>query len=144
MGYYSNLSIEMEELMMKLPDHSYLSPIEQLLMRIDDLAAILISYNSQQHKNCVDLSSLGWSLVPLDDGVFIGDNDLRYVLPEHITSISDVNRALKLAVADYTRLFESEETENVPESEPNTIIGQLPINGFFEKGFEEFTENEAA
>lgn len=82
MGYFSQLSASMSY----DDDLSYPSPESQLLMRLDDLKLRLVelSYQSQAFNNPYILT----------------DDDLRYVLPEHLYSVQHVEKAIELAEFD--------------------------------------------
>ena len=82
MGYFSQLSASMSY----DDDLSYPSPESQLLMRLDDLKLRLVelSHQSQAFNNPYILT----------------DDDLRYVLPEHLYSVRHVEKAIELAEFD--------------------------------------------
>lgn len=112
MGYYSNLSICLEEKNTNRADFSYPSPESQLDMRIDDLILRLPSL--RKNGVCTREELLSPNIIASfhDTGEFISDHDIRYVLPEHIKNGPDVNRALRLAISDYMRLLSSEQEES--------------------------------
>lgn len=84
MGYFSNLATEY------VPyghDHSYTPPEKQLLWRLEDLEERLHELTNHRTGK-------------RDDGVCSSKSDLRYVLPEHFLSASDVRKAIDLATSD--------------------------------------------
>ena len=84
MGYFSNLATE------HVPydhDHSYTPPEKQLLWRLEDLEERLHELTNHRTGK-------------RDDGVCFSESDLRYVLPEHFLSASDVRKAIDLAIND--------------------------------------------
>ena len=81
MGYYSNLSLERLE---SDYDRSYPTPEKQLLWRLDDL-----------YDRLDVLIETGASYV--GDGR-LDDNDIRYAIPSYFQNISDVERAIELAM----------------------------------------------
>ena len=83
MGYYSNLALECLELDY---DRSYPTPEKQLLWRLDDLYDRLdflteagASYNSRTR---------------------LSDDDIRYAVPNYFDNISDIERAIELAMSE--------------------------------------------
>ena len=84
MGYFSNLAAEY------VPydhDHSYTPPEKQLLWRLEDLEERLHELTNHRTGK-------------RDEGVCFCESDLRYVLPEHFLSASDVRKAIDLAIRD--------------------------------------------
>ena len=84
MGYFSNLAAQY------VPndhDHSYAPPEKQLLWRLEDLEERLHELTNHRTGK-------------RDDGVCLSESDLRYVLPEHFLSASDVRKAIDLAISD--------------------------------------------
>ena len=84
MGYFSNLATEY------VPydhDHSYTPPEKQLLWQLEDLEERL--HEQTNHRTG-----------KRDNGVCFSKSDLRYVLPEHFLSASDVRKAIDLATGD--------------------------------------------
>lgn len=84
MGYFSNLAAQY------VPndhDHSYIPPEKQLLWRLEDLEERLRELTNHRSGK-------------RDDGVCFSESDLRYVLPEHFLSASDVRKAIDLAISD--------------------------------------------
>ena len=84
MGYFSNLAAEY------VPydhDHSYTPPEKQLLWRLEDLEERLHELTNHRTGK-------------RDEGVCFCESDLRYVLPEHFLSASDVRKAIDLAISD--------------------------------------------
>lgn len=84
MGYFSNLAAEY------VPydhDHSYTPPEKQLLWRLEELEDRLHELTTQRTGK-------------RDEGVCFSESDLRYVLPEHFLSASDVRKAIDLAISD--------------------------------------------
>lgn len=83
MGYFSNLAIDY------IPyDHdcSYIPPEKQLLMRLEELEDRLEELTGKRNVYEYSASS--------------SDNDLRYILPEHFKSATDVEAAIVLAIND--------------------------------------------
>lgn len=83
MGYYSNLALERLECDC---DKSYPTPEKQLLWRLDDLYDTLdflvetgASYNS---------------------GTRLSDDDISYAVPNYFDNISDIERAIELAMSE--------------------------------------------
>ena len=84
MGYFSNLAAQY------VPydhDHSYTPPEKQLLWRLEDLENRLHELTNHRTGK-------------RDEGVCFCESDLRYVLPEHFLSASDVRKAIDLAISD--------------------------------------------
>lgn len=84
MGYFSNLAAEY------VPydhDHSYTPPEKQLLWRLEELEDRYHELLTQKTGN-------------RDEGVSFSEDNLRYVLPEHFLSASDVRKAIDLAISD--------------------------------------------
>ena len=84
MGCFSNLAAEY------VPydhDHSYTPPEKQLLWRLEELKDRLHELTTQRTRK-------------RDEGVCFCESDLRYVLPEHFLSASDVRKAIDLAISD--------------------------------------------
>ena len=84
MGYYSNLAAQY------VPndhDHSYPPPEKQLLWRLEDLENRLHERTTQRTGR-------------RDEGEYFSEDNLRYVLPEHFLSASNVCKAIDLAISD--------------------------------------------
>lgn len=84
MGYFSNLAAEY------VPDerdHSYTPPDKQLLWRLEELEDRYHELITRKTGN-------------RDEGVCFSEDNLRYVLPEHFSSASDVRKAIDLAIRD--------------------------------------------
>ena len=84
MGYFSNLAAQY------VPndhDHSYTPPEKQLLWRLEDLENRLHELTTQRTGR-------------RDEGECFSEDNLRYVLPEHFLSASNVRRAIDLAIND--------------------------------------------
>ena len=108
MGYFSNLAAQY------VPynhDHSYTPPEKQLLWRLEDLEDRLHQLTIQQTGK-------------RDEGVCFSESNLRYVLPEHFLSASDVRKAIELAVDDladrYGIYVRGKPVEEVPEMDEIT------------------------
>lgn len=108
MGYFSNLAAQY------VPynhDHSYTPPEKQLLWRLEDLEDRLHQLTIQQTGK-------------RDEGVCFSESDLRYVLPEHFLSASDVRKAIEIAVDDladrYGIYVRGQPVEEVPEMDEIT------------------------
>ena len=84
MGYFSNLAAQY------VPDdhdHSYTPPEKQLLWRLEDLENRLHELTTQRTGR-------------RDEGEYFSEENLRYVLPEHFLSASNVRKAIDLAISD--------------------------------------------
>ena len=108
MGCFSNLAAE------HVPydhDHSYTPPEMQLLWRLEDLEERLHELTTQQTGR-------------RDEGACFSESDLRYVLPRHFLSASDVRKAIELAVDDladrYGIYVRGKPVEEVPEMDEIT------------------------
>ena len=73
-------------------DHSYTPPEMQLLWRLEDLEDRLEELSQQQTGI-------------RDEGVSFSESDLRYVLPKHFYSVSDVQKAIDLAISDLAERY---------------------------------------
>ena len=82
MGYYTNLAAEFLD---EDSDYSYPSPEMELFWRMDDLESRL---EKLRGKNACYESHI---TVP---------DEIRYALPEHLGTISEVKRALEFAIND--------------------------------------------
>ncbi len=83
MGYFPNFAIDY------IPyDHdcSYTLPEKQLLWRLEELEDRLEELTSKRRT--------------YEDSVAFSEDNLRYVLPEHFLSASDVRKAIDLAISD--------------------------------------------
>ena len=103
MGYYSSLAAQY------VPyeyDHGDIPPEKQLLWRIEDLEERLHELATQRTGR-------------RDEGACFSKSDLRYVLPEHFCSVSDVLKAIDLAVNDLAERYgicvRGKSVEEVPE-----------------------------
>ena len=84
MGYFSNLAAQY------VPndhDYSYTPPEKQLLWRLEDLENRLHELTTQRTGK-------------RDEGEYFSEDNLRYVLPEHFLSASNVRKAIDLAISD--------------------------------------------
>lgn len=103
MGYFSNLAAH--EVLYD-HDHSYTPPEKQLLWRLEDLEERLHELTTQRTGR-------------RDEGVCFSESDLRYVLPGQFSSVSDVQKAIDLAVKDleerYGIYVHGKPVEEVPE-----------------------------
>ena len=89
MGYFSNLAAQY------VPydhDHSYTPPEKQLLWRLEDLEERLHELTTQRTGK-------------RDEGVCFSESNLRYVLPGQFLSVSDVQKAIELAVNDLAERY---------------------------------------
>ena len=84
MGYFSNLAAH--EVLYD-HDHSYTPPEKQLLWRLEDLENRLHELTTQRTGR-------------RDEGEYFSKDNLRYVLPEHFLSASNVRKAIQLAISD--------------------------------------------
>ena len=114
MGYYTNLAAEFLD---EDSDYSYPSPERELFWRMDDLESRLEELRS---KNACYESHI---TVP---------DDIRYDLPEHLGTISEVKRAIEFAKNDlrekyginleaYIDQMDSEYEKNNPNEEYEQI-----------------------
>ena len=108
MGYFSNLAAQY------VPDdhdHSYTPPEKQLLWRLEDLEERLHELTTQRTGR-------------RDEGVCFSESDLRYVLPRQFLSVSDVQKAIELAVKDLAERYgiyvRGKPVEEVPEMDEIT------------------------
>ena len=108
MGYFSNLAAQ------DIPyeyDHSITSPEKQLLWRLEDLEERLRELTTQRTGK-------------RDEGVCFSESDLRYALPGQFFSVSDVRKAIELAVNDladrYGIYVRDELVEEAPEMDEIT------------------------
>ena len=84
MGYFSNLASQ------HVPcdyDHSYTPPEKQLLWRLEELEDRLCELTHRKTGK-------------RDEGEYFSEDNLRYVLPEHFLSASNVRKAIDLAIDD--------------------------------------------
>ena len=84
MGYFSNLAAQY------VPndhDHSYTPPEKRLLLRLEELEDCLDELTHQKTGR-------------RDEGEYFSEDNLRYVLPEHFLSASNVCKAIDLAISD--------------------------------------------
>ncbi len=81
MGYFSNLATEYAPYNYDLTDTP---PETQLLWRLEELKDRLFELTSRKE----------------DQGVCFTEDNLRYVLPEHFLSASDVCKAIDLVISD--------------------------------------------
>ena len=84
MGYFSNLAAKHVTYDY---DHSYTPPENQLLLRLEELADRLDTLTHQKTGK-------------RDEGEYFSEDNLRYVLPEHFLSASNVRKAIDLAISD--------------------------------------------
>ena len=103
MGYFSNLAAH------KVPyDHSDTPPEKQLLWRLEDLEERLHELTTQGR----------------DEGACFCESDLRYVLPGQFLSVSDVEKAIELAVTDLAERYgiyaRGKPAEEMPEMDELT------------------------
>ena len=84
MGYFSNLAAKH---VTYDHDHSYTPPEKQLLGRLEDLEERLHELTTQRTGR-------------RDEGEYFSEDNLRYVLPEHFLSASNVRKAIQLAISD--------------------------------------------
>ena len=82
MGYFSNFAAQYG---LYEHDHSYIPPEKHLLWRIEELELRLQELTAQH-------------IAKRDEGACFSESDLRYVLPRHFLSVSDVEKAIELAV----------------------------------------------
>ena len=84
MGYFSNLAAQY------VPndhDHSYTPPEKRLLLRLEELEDCLDELTHQKTGR-------------RDEGEYFSEDNLRYALPEHFLSASNVCKAIDLAISD--------------------------------------------
>ena len=108
MGYFSNLAAQY------VPydhDHSYTPPEMQLLWRLEDLEERLHELTTQRTGR-------------RDEGVCFSESNLRYVLPGQFLSVSDVQKAIEIAVNDLAERYDiyvrGKPVEEVPEMDEIT------------------------
>ena len=108
MGYFSNTAAQY------VPydhDHSYTPPEKQLLWRLEDLEERLHELTTQRTGK-------------RDEGVCFSESNLRYVLPGQFLSVSDVRKAIELAVNDLAERYgiyvRGKPVEEVPEMDEIT------------------------
>ena len=84
MGYFSNLAAKC---VLYDHDHSYTAPENRLLFRLEELENRLHELTTQRTGK-------------RDEGEYFSEDNLRYVLPEHFLSASNVSRAINLVISD--------------------------------------------
>ena len=102
MGYFSNLAATY------VPydhDHSYTPPEKQLLWRLDELEDRLHELTTQ-------------NVGERDGGVCFCEDSLRYVLPKHFLSASDVRKAIDLAIRDLSDRYGIQVREETAQEDP--------------------------
>lgn len=102
MGYFSNLAAEY------VPydrDHNYTPPEKQLLWRLEELEDRYHELVSQKTGK-------------RDEGVCFSEDNLRYVLPEHFLSASDVRKAIDLAISDLKERYGIQVREETAQVDP--------------------------
>ena len=108
MGYFSNLAAHE---ILHDHDHSYTPPEKQLLWRLEDLEERLHELTTQRTGK-------------RDEGVCFSESNLRYVLPGQFLSVSDVQKAIELAVNDLAERYgiyvRGKPVEEVPEMDEIT------------------------
>lgn len=108
MGYFSNLAAERKN---RYPDHSHTPPEKQLLWRLEDLEERLHELTTQRTGK-------------RDEGSCFSESDLRYVLPDRFLSVSDVQKAIELAVTDLAERYgisvRCKPVEEIPEMDEIT------------------------
>ena len=108
MGYFSNLAAQK---VLYDHDHSYTPPEKQLLRRLEDLENRLHELTTQRTGR-------------RNEGEYFSEDNLRYVLPEHFLSASDVRKAIDLAVNDLSERYGiyayGKPEEEVPEMDEVT------------------------
>lgn len=89
MGYFSNLAatyVPYEH------DHSITPPEKQLLWRLEDLEDRVHELTTQKTGK-------------RDEGVCFSEENLRYVLPKHFLSVSNVRKAIDLTINDLAERY---------------------------------------
>ena len=102
MGYFSNLAAQY------VPndhDHSYTPPEKQLLWRLEEL-------EDRYHE------LINRKTGKRDEGACFSKDNLRYVLPEHFLSASDVRKAIDLAVSDLKERYGIYIGDQPPQEQP--------------------------
>ena len=84
MGYFSNLAAKRVTYDY---DHSHTPPENQLLLRLEELDDRLDTLTHQK-------------IGKRNEGEYFSEDNLRYVLPEHFLSASNVRKAIDLAISD--------------------------------------------
>ena len=100
MGYFSNLAAALPHCGQ---DHTYIPPEKQLLWRLEDLQCRLKELSTKGSHN---------------SGYHFPENELRYILPEHLRSAWDVQAAIDLAVYDLALRHGILITSDAPEAAP--------------------------
>lgn len=106
MGYFSNLAIAYHGYSY---DHSFTSPEQQLLWRLDDLRNRLDEVKALGAQDCGSISYL--------------EDDLRYVPTGYLDQIFDVETAIKLAVDDLKNKYGIYVAHEDPQEE--TVMEEL-------------------
>ncbi len=108
MGYFSNLAAERKT---RYQDHSHTPPEKQLLWRLEELEERLQELTRQRTGK-------------RDEGACFSEADLRYVLPARFLSVSDVQKAIELAVMDLEQRYgisvRCKPVEEIPEMDEIT------------------------
>ena len=108
MGYFSNLAAQHAPYRQ---DHSYTPPEKQLLWRLEDLEERLHALTTMKTGR-------------RDEGACMSATDLRYVLPGQFLSVSDVQKAITLAIDDLAERYgiyvRPKPTEEIPEMDEIT------------------------
>ena len=89
MGYFSDYAIELSRRCRE--DHSYSSPKQQLRWRYEDLTARLREVQHQRYSR--------------SGGRSFPDDELKYVLPEELCEVSQIERAIELAALELYKKY---------------------------------------
>lgn len=116
MGYFSNMAIDMCD----GKDHSYPSPEQQLLWRLDDLKD--------------RLEELIAADCPYRSGYIYTEDDIRYALSEHLDDICKVERAIELTKADLLEKYGINLCEEIEDNnESNSLENAYNVENDYEQ-----------
>lgn len=102
MGYFSNLAIAYVS---DNRDHSYTPPEIRLLSRLEELKNRLYELTHQVTGQ-------------YDEGSYFSEDKLRYVLPKHFLSASNVCKAIDLAISDLQNRYGIDVGDQPVQEEP--------------------------
>ena len=102
MGYFSNLAARYAPYD---HDHSDTLPEKQLLWRLEELEDRLHELTAQRTGK-------------RDEGEYFSEDDLRYVLPEHFWSASNVRKAIDLAICDLKERYGIDTDDQPAQTQP--------------------------
>ncbi len=105
------MAIRHEEYEERIEDRGWMTPVQRLLMRLDELD--------------IRLREMTADGTPYSNGRRLTADDLRYCLPEQLASVYEVRAAIELAEKDLA------EKHGIRISEPGRGPGQMTIEEFF-------------